>query len=67
MDIEGREITDQNYMDPVTYVPGHAHGNAGHKDCEPGVIIRVGTECVFVLNCKTRTVQGTDPSDLVWG
>lgn len=74
IEIEGREVsTAKNYLDPVTYVPSHANGNAGHPDCEPGVIIRVHTthmgqvQSVSVLYCKTRTVQATNPSDLVWG
>lgn len=68
MQIEGREIDeDNNYLDSVTYVPNHAQGNANHKDCQIGVIIRITHETVFVLYCNTRTVQATDPSDLVWG
>lgn len=68
MQIEGRPVTTEaNYLDPVTYVPSHVKGNAGHKDCQQGVIIRVTAETVFVLYCKTRTVQGKKPSDLVWG
>lgn len=68
MKIEDREVDpDNNYLDPVTYIPSHAKGNAGHKDCQPGVIIRITSEAVFVLYCNTRTVQSTDPSDLVWG
>ena len=68
MEIEGREVaTPKNYLDPVTYIPGHAQGNAGHRDCEPGVIIGVTMEAVRVLYCKTRTVQSTRPRDLVWG
>ena len=56
-----------NYLDPVTYVPTHAKGNAGHPDCEQGVIIRKDDEAVFVLYCKSRTVQRTMPDNLVWG
>ena len=68
MKIEGRDVSgDNNYLDPVTYIPGHAQGNAGHKDCQPGVIIRIAEGNVFVLYCKSRTVQATSPSDLVWG
>ena len=63
----------QNLYDKVTYVPGHAEGNAGHEDCEQGVIVgysgRTTTHnpTIRVLYCKSRTVQHTDPSDLVWG
>jgi len=68
MEIEGRELNIQDhYLDPVTYIPGHANGNAGHEDCERGVIISFTNTAVKVLYCKGRTVQSTDPSDLVWG
>lgn len=68
MKIEDKDVSgDNNYLDPVTYVPGHAQGNAGHEDCELGVIIRIANGNVFVLYCKSRTVQATNPSDLVWG
>jgi len=68
MKIEGRELDiNINYLDPVTYVPGHAQNNANHADAEPGVIIRLETGTVFVLYCNSRTVQSTSPEDLVWG
>jgi len=69
MKIEEREITDNNLMDLVTYVPLHAKGNAGHKDCEPGVLMDYHPICnlVSVLYSKGRRVQRTDPDDLVWG
>jgi hypothetical protein len=67
MKIQGREITANNYLDPVTYVPAYAKGNAGHKDCERGVITRTSDTVVFVLYCRSRTVQGTNPDELVWG
>ncbi len=67
MEIEGRELTESNYLDPVTYVPNHAKGNAGHPDCEQGVIIDRGENHVKVLYCKSRKVQATNPDDLVWG
>lgn len=68
MKIDGRELDNQrNYLDPVTYVPHHVHGNAGHQDCEQGVIIKFSDAGVHVLYCKSRTVQLTDPDDLVWG
>jgi len=57
----------RNYLDNVTYVPGYAHGNAGHKDCQQGVIISFTEDSVKVLYCDTRTVQATNPEDLVWG
>ena len=67
MKIENIEITNKNYLDPVTYVPNHAKGNAGHKDCKQGVIINLREDIVMVLYCNTRTVQSTRPEDLVWG
>jgi len=69
MEIEGTELKDIKscYLDPVTYVPSHAAGNAGHLDCEQGVIISFNEEVVKVLYCNSRTVQGTRPEDLVWG
>ena len=68
MKIEGREVDSyKNFLDLVTYVPFHAKGNAQHEDCEQGVIIEVREENVMVLYCKSRTVQATDPENLVWG
>lgn len=68
MKIENREISiEKHYLDKVTYVPGHADGNAGHKDCEQGVIIEIGQKFVRVLYCSGRTVRATSPEDLVWG
>ncbi len=68
MEIQGKPVTTKgNYLDPVTYVPTHADGNAGHKDCEKGVVIRVSDTHVFVLYNIGRNVQATRPEDLVWG
>lgn len=67
MKIENTELTEDNHFDLVTYVPGHAAGNAGHLDCEQGVIIEIREKSVMVLYCKSRTVQLTNPEDLVWG
>jgi len=68
MKIQGKEISNEyNYLDPVTYVPNHVNGNAGHKDCEQGVIIAVREDSVMVLYCKSRKVQSTNPDDLVFG
>ena len=68
MKIKGKEISNEdNYLDSVTYVPTHANGNAGHPDCEQGVIIEIKKNHVMVLYCKSRTVQSTDPDNLVWG
>ena len=68
MKIENNELNiETNYLDPVTYVPNHVNGNAGHSDCEQGVIISFDDNSVKVLYCKSRTVQSTNPKDLVWG
>lgn len=68
MQIEGKEIDILiHYFDKVTYVPGHANGNAGHTDCEQGVIVGLTDNEVRVLYCTGRTVQLTNPEDLVWG
>ena len=68
MKIQHRTINIANqYLDPVTYIPSHANGNAGHKDAEAGVIIRRNEKFVFVLFCKSRTVQAVNPEDLIWG
>jgi len=66
--IQDREVNiEENYLDPVTYVPSHAEGNAGHPDCEQGVIISVEGKHIRVLYCHGRTVQSTKPENLVWG
>lgn len=68
MKIQNTEIDmDKHYLNPVTYVPYHAEGNAGHKDCEQGVIIGLTAKHIMVLYCTSRTVQITDPDSLVWG
>lgn len=68
MRIENIELDlKRHYLNPVTYVPNHVKGNAGHKDCEQGVIISIQTNTIKVLYCKSRTVQVTNPDDLVWG
>lgn len=70
MKIENKEVlAGESYLDPVTYVPSHANGNAGHKDCQRGVIINVNSKAgtIMVLYCNSRTVQSTRPEDLVWG
>ncbi len=67
MKIENIELEDRHYLDKVTYVPGHVNGNAGHPDCERGVIISWNDDNVKVLYCDGRTVQSTNPENLVWG
>ncbi len=68
MEIEGRKISiENNYLDKVTYVPTHVNGNAGHEDCQQGVIIEIREDSIMVLYCKGRSVQSTNSDDLVWG
>jgi len=67
MKIQDKELNESNIYDPVTYIPPHAKGNAGHKDCEQGVIIRWDDKGIFVMYCTSRTIQRTDPEWLVWG
>jgi len=68
MKIENKEVSIRNnYLYKVTYVPPHAKGDSGHKDCEQGVIISMNDEFIRVLYNKDRTVQSTRPEDLVWG
>lgn len=58
-----------HYLSPVTYLPSHVGDNAGHEDCEQGVIISINprSHTVTVLYCKSRTAQVTEPKYLVWG
>jgi len=68
MKIENIELDlDKHYLNPVTYVPNHVNGNAGHNDCEQGVIINENSTAVRVLYCNSRTTQLTPPDNLVWG
>lgn len=67
MKIEGREVTEENQYDLVTYVPMHANGDAGHADCQQGVIINTTKDHVNVLYCNSRRIQATYPEHLVWG
>jgi hypothetical protein len=51
--------------DLVKYVPTHAHGDTHHRDCEIGVVRRIGHEgTVFVL-FNGCTPQGCYPDSLV--
>ena len=68
MKIENIELNEKEiYFDNVTYIPPHAKGNAGHKDCKQGVIIGTRGGMVRVLYSESRVVQATNPDDLVWG
>lgn len=66
--IQGKTVTtERNYLDPVTYVPNHAKGNANHPDAQLGVILAVTEHGIRVLYCKSRTSQLTNPENLVFG
>lgn len=67
MVIDGREVTEYDKYSTVTYVPGQAEGDAGHPDCEQGVLLGEKDNFARVLYCKSRTIQLTNPADLVWG
>lgn len=59
--------------DKVLYIPGHAHGDATHPDCERGVVTSIGISSgiVFVRYFRRdgylrETPQATSPGDLVF-
>jgi hypothetical protein len=55
--------------DRVLYIPGVAHGDARHPDCERGVVSSTNDTIVFVrYYCNgllMHTPQATSPEDLV--
>ena len=56
--------------DQVRYIPGHAHGDASHPDCEDGIVSSQNGVNVFVRyyhkNGGLRLhSQATTPTDLV--
>ena len=56
--------------DRVRYVPGHAHGDRSHADCENGIVSSTNDKYVFVRyyykgGGLRECGQATDPSDLV--
>lgn len=51
----------------VTYVPYHAHGDRGHKDCEHGVVSSTNDTYVFVRFSVNGTAQACKPDQLVKG
>lgn len=61
--------------DRVRYIPGHAHGDRGHPDCEDGRVSSLGPEGVNVrvrfdkyvarFGWDGATAQACDPDDLV--
>ena len=62
--------TDFKPGDRVLYVPGHAHGNQRHPDCERGVVSSTNSVNVFVRYYRRggelrETPQSTSLEDLV--
>lgn len=56
----------------VRYVPGHAHGDIGHPDCEDGRVSSVGAYVFVKFNRQVArigwdgtTAQSCDPDTLV--
>lgn len=57
----------------VRYIPGHAHGDRGHPDCEDGTVSSLGPNNVRVRFDKHvarfgwdgATAQACTPDDLV--
>lgn len=54
--------------DPVVYIPGHAHGNRRHPDCERGIVASENGENVFVRYYESGVLadraKTTSPRDL---
>ena len=63
--IQNIELTEEHIGSKVTYIPNHANGNAGHKDCEGGTIKRWNNHGVFVIYRSNTYI--TNFKDLVWG
>lgn len=57
----------------VRYIPGHAHSNSNHPDCEDGTVSSQNGKFVFVKFDKQlakfgwdgTTSQSCDPADLI--
>lgn len=68
MKIENKKIHfPEHYLSPITYVPAHANGDINHKDCCLGLLHRYNQKIIFMINCKTRTVQSVNPKNIRWG
>jgi hypothetical protein len=63
--IDGKPLTEEHIGSKVTYIPSHAFGNAGHKDCEGGHIKSWNDGGVFVQ--YSGNTARTDFNDLIWG
>jgi hypothetical protein len=60
------KLTDFKTGDRVRYVPYHAHGDLGHKDCENGRVTSVNTAYVFVrFRPEGDTSEACLPDQLV--
>lgn len=66
MKIGNTKIIKEHIGTKVTYIPPHAKGNAGHKDCQGGTIGSWNSSFIFV-NYGTGTNAATKPENLVWG
>lgn len=53
--------------DLVTYIPNHAGDNAGHGDCEQGLVTEVRGEYVFVRFEGYVSAQACRPQNLIHG
>jgi len=59
-------LEDFNVGDRVLYIPGHAHGDRHHPDCEVGVVTSKNDHFVFVrYNPLSINGVATDADDLV--
>lgn len=64
------KTSDFKQGDKVRYIPGHAHGNVNHPDCEDGVVSSINEENVFVRYFRPGGLLrgvgwATSPDDLV--
>lgn len=50
--------------DLVRYIPGHAHGDVEHEDCENGVVTSTRDDVVFVRYGQKVSSQATCLRDL---
>jgi len=48
----------------VRYIPGHAHGDICHADCENGIVTSTNEKYVFVRYGNKVASQATSPGDL---
>lgn len=57
---EFSEVIERKTSKRVRYVPGHAHGDKHHPDCEDGIVSSIGSAFVFVKFQKSITRHGFD-------